>query len=174
MRMFQTIGLAAVLAVAPVVAAPSLAADIKAGDLVIGQPWARATPGGAEVGGGYLTVANHGSTPDTLVGGSLDAAGRFELHSMTMDDGVMKMRPTGPLAIAPGATLTLSPAGTHIMFTQLKRGLKKGDAVKGTLVFEHAGTVPVTFEVEGIAAKGPTGAIGSGQKGQSMPGMDMD
>ena len=122
------------------------------------------------VGGGYLTVANHGSTPDRLMGGSLEAAGRFELHSMTIDDGVMKMRPSGPLMIAPGATLTLSPAGTHIMFTKLKRGLSKGETVKGTLVFEHAGTVPVTFDVEGIAAKEPAGASGS----HAMPGMDMD
>ena len=62
---------------------------------------------------------------------------------------------------------TLSPTGTHIMFTGLKRGLKKGETVDGTLTFAHAGTVPVQFEVEGIGAKGP----GAGA-GQPMPGMD--
>ena len=172
MRMFRTTGLAAVLAAVPVFAIPAFATAIKAGDLVIEQPWARATPGGADVGGGYLTIVNHGSTPDTLMGGSLEAAGRFELHSMTTDHGIMKMRPTGPLAIAPGGTLMLSPTGTHIMFTQLKRGLKTGETVKGTLVFEHAGTVPVTFEIESIAANGPGEATPSGRS--AMPGMKMD
>ena len=171
MRMRRAVVLAALFATAPTVAPPALGADIEAGDLTIQQPWARATPGGAEVAGGYLSVVNHGSTADTLVGGSLETAGRFALHSMTIENGVMKMRPTGPLAIAPGTTLRLSPMGTHIMFTALKRGLKTGETVKGTLVFEHAGTVPVTFAVEGIAAKGPGGAMPPGHQG--MPGMDM-
>ena len=170
MRLFSARGVAAVLG-ACAAAGPASAKDVKAGDLVIEQPWARATPGGAAVGGGYVTILNHGSAPDRLVGGSLEAAARFELHTMTTENGVMKMRPTGPLEIPPGGSLTLSPTGTHIMFTGLKHGLKKGDDVTGTLVFEHAGTVPVSFEVEGIAAKALPGAPGGSG---AMPGMDMD
>jgi periplasmic copper chaperone A len=152
--------------------APSLAGaqDFKAGDLVIRHPWARATPGGAKVGGGYLDVINHGTTPDKLTGGSFEASTGFELHGMTIENGVMKMRPTGPLTIPPGGTLTLDPSGTHIMFTGLKHGLKKGEEVDGTLTFEHAGTVPVHFTVEGVGAKGPSGGHDKG----SMPGMTMD
>ena len=84
------------------------------------------------------------------------------------------MRPTGPRDIAPGASLTLAPSGRHIMFTGLKRGLRKGETVEGTLVFEHAGTVPVQFTVESIGARGPGGGEASGQAAHSMPGMDMD
>jgi copper(I)-binding protein len=49
----------AVFAVA--LAAPALAEEVKAGDLVITQAWSRATPGGAKVAGGYLTIQNKGS-----------------------------------------------------------------------------------------------------------------
>ena len=145
------------------------AQDITAGTLVIRHPWARATPGGAEVGGGYLTVDNKGAVPDRLIGGSFAASDGFALHSMTMEGGIMKMRPTGPLEIPAGGSVTLDPTGEHIMFTGLKRGLKKGETIPGTLIFDHAGTVPVAFEVEGIGAKGP--GQGSTPSGQTMPGM---
>ena len=152
--------------------APSFAAahDVTAGDLVIQHPWSRATPSGAQIGGGYLTVVNKGAAADRLMGGSLQASSGFELHEMTTDGGVMKMRPTGPLDIPPGGRLTLEPSARHIMFTGLKRGLKKGETVEGTLVFEHAGTVPVRFDVEGIGAKAPA----KNDAGPAMPGMDMD
>jgi periplasmic copper chaperone A len=153
---------------------PSLghAADTRAGALEIRQPWARATPNGAEIGGGYVTIINHGTAPDALVGGSFQASKGFELHEMTVENGVMRMRPTGPVPLPPGGTLVLAPSGKHIMFTGLTRGLKKGEHVAGTLAFRHAGSVPVTFEVEGIGAKGPS-AMG-GQAGPAMDGMTMD
>ena len=157
------------LALAAFVLAPAVgvaqdigAGDIKAGDLVIRHPWARATPGGAQVAGGYLTITNHGGAPDALTGGSSEVAARFELHTMAMADGMMTMRPSGPLTIPPGATVALSPAGTHIMLSGLKHGLKQGDTVAGTLTFERAGTVPVRFAVEGIGAKGPSATPAGG------------
>ena len=159
-------------ALAAVALLPSLASaqDTKAGDLVIQSPWVRATPNGAQVAGGYLAIVNHGSAPDVLLGGTLAAADRAEVHEMATENGVMTMRPTGPVEIPPGGSVTFSPSGKHIMFTGLMRGLKKGEEVAGTLVFAHAGTVQVRFAVEGIGAKAPS----AGRGGQAMPGMDMD
>lgn len=129
------------------------AASFKVGALVIDAPWTRATPGGAKVGGGYLRITNTGTTPDKLVGGSLTEAGRFEVHEMAVKDGVMTMRPlTAGLEIAPGQTVELKPGGYHVMFMDLKAPLTEGQSVKGTLVFEKAGTVDVTYEVRGIGA----------------------
>ena len=144
------------------------AEDFKAGDLVIQHPWTRATPGGARVAGGYLTVVNHGAADDTLTGGSFGAADAFTIHDMTSENGVMRMRPAGPLRIPPGGSITLSPSGTHIMFTGLKRPLKKGEQVDGTLTFAKGGSVPVRFDVESIGARSP-----SDPSGREMPGMDM-
>ena len=162
------------IAFAAVTLMPSLAMarDVTAGDLVIQHPWARATPGGASVAGGYMTVTNHGTAPDRLIGGSSEVSKGFDLHTMSIDNGVMTMRPTGPLTIPPGGTLTLSPSGTHVMLTGLRHGLKKGDSVAGTLTFEHAGSVPVRFAVEGLGAQGPS-ATSAKESAKGMPGMDM-
>lgn len=126
----------------------------KVGALVIEAPWARATPGGVQIGGGYVKITNGGAEPDRLIGGSLAVAGTMEVHEMAMADGVMKMRalPDG-LEIGPGQTVELKPGGHHLMFMQLREGLKAGQTVKGTLVFKNAGTVEVEYSVAPIGAK---------------------
>jgi copper(I)-binding protein len=82
-----------VLFFALLVAAPARAQDITVGGLKISMPWVRATPKGAQVGGGYMTINNSGGAPDTLIDGSSEVSSRFEIHEMSMDNGVMKMRP---------------------------------------------------------------------------------
>jgi periplasmic copper chaperone A len=141
--------------VAPrVVQVAETSATVIVGDLAIEAPWSRATPGGAKVAAGYLKVTNRGSAPDRLIGGSFAAAGRVELHESRTENGVMRMRALERMEIAPGATLELQPGGDHLMLLDLARPLKEGERVKGTLVFERAGTVEVTFAVQGLAARG--------------------
>ena len=150
-------------------AAPALAQEFKAGDIVIEKPWARATPKGAEVGGGYLTIENKGAAPDRLTGGSADFA-TVEIHEMKSENGVMEMREvTGGLNIPAHGSVGLAPGGYHIMFTHLAHPLAKGDTVKATLDFEHAGPVEVEFKVLGVGAAGAGGAM----KGGTMGGMKM-
>jgi hypothetical protein len=130
-------------------AAPSF----KIGGLAVDGPWARATPSGAKVAAGYLKITNSGSSPDRLIGGSLAVAGSGEVHEMTTTDGVMKMRKLeGGLEIKPGQTAELAPGGNHMMFTGLREGLKDGQTIKGTLVFEKAGTLDVEFRVAPVGA----------------------
>ena len=139
------------------VAAPVRADDIKAGNLVISQAWSRATPGGAKVGGGYLTIENRGATPDRLIAGSADVSSKVQVHEMSMNNGVMSMRPVeGGLVIEPGKTVKLSPGGFHLMLLDLKGSLKQGDKLPITLEFEKAGKVSIVFDVESIGAMGPT------------------
>ncbi|SEP96689.1 hypothetical protein SAMN05216548_10264 [Faunimonas pinastri] len=166
MALFLRAGFAAGLLLASAVASSARAEDFNLGDLAVQHPWTRATPPGAQVAAGYITIRNNGSTADRLVGGSLEAASGFELHDMSMKDGVMRMRPAAPVEIPPGGSVTLSPSGTHAMFTGLKHVLTKGSAIAGTLVFDHAGTLPVRFSVEAIGAKAPASA--------AMPGMKMN
>lgn len=137
-------------------AASSAAAhDYKIGAIEIMHPWARATPKGAKVGAGYLTIVNKGSTPDRLVGGTMEFAGRFEIHEMAMDGSVMRMRMlANGIEIKPGATVELKPGSFHLMFVGLTRPLAKGERLKATLVFEQAGTVALEFAVEAIAESG--------------------
>jgi copper(I)-binding protein len=139
--------------------ATARAEDVKAGDLVISQAWSRATPSGAKIAGGYLTIENKGASADRLVRGGGDIAGRVELHEMAMDNGVMKMRPLDKgLAIEPGKTVKFAPGGYHLMLMDLKQPLKQGDKVPVTLEFEKAGKVSVSLDVQGVGAQAPGGA----------------
>ena len=146
----------------------ALAEDVKLGALDIVAPWARATPKGATIGGGYLKITNTGAAPDRLVGGSSQIAGKLEVHEMSMSGGVMKMRPvSGGLEIRPGDTVELKPGGLHIMFVGLKQQLQQGQHFKATLQFEKAGNVDVDFSVAGI------GATSAGGRAAAPPQHDM-
>ena len=141
--------------------------------IAVTTPWLRATPKGAPVAGGYLTIKNAGGTPDRLIGASLPMAAKGEVHSMSMDNGVMHMRHLDDgLAIAPGQTIILAPGGDHLMFIKPTAPLKEGDTVTGSLTFARMGTIPVTFTVAGMAAKTAPGTAATGGH-EGMPGMDM-
>ena len=165
--------LACTAVVACLFAAPLCAEEVKAGDLVITQAWSRATPGGAKIGGGYLTIENKGSAPDRLIGGSADVASKIQVHEMAMKNGVMTMRPLdNGLIIEPGKTVKLAPGGYHLMLFDLKSPLKQGDKVPVTLEFEKAGKVKLSFDVRGVGAQGP-GAASGGMNMDMKPGEKM-
>ena len=152
MRLFTT------AAIAFCMSTNAMANDYKAGSLEISTPWSRATPKGAQTAIGYMTIKNNGTTPDRLTGGSIDVADHFQLHAMTMENGIAKMRELSDIEIKPGQTIDFKPGGSHVMFVNLKRQLSKGDHINGTLVFERSGTVKIEYTVEGIGAQqGPQG-----------------
>lgn len=160
----RTLGLPLLIASFLIVGAQAQEAkttEIKAGDLVITQPWSRATPGGAKVAGGYLAIENKGGTADRLIGGTTDVAGAVEVHEMSEKDGVMTMRPLNSgLTIEAGKSVKLAPGGYHLMLMGLKSGLKQGDKLPITLEFEKAGKVKVPFDVQGVGAQAPGAASG--------------
>lgn len=143
--------------------APAIAEEVKAGDLVITQAWSRATPGGAKIASGYLTIENKGAAPDRLIGGTGDVAPKVEVHEMATKDGVMTMRPLDKgLVIEPGKTVKLAPGGYHLMLMDLKGPLKQGDKVPLTLEFEKAGKVKLSLDVQAVGAQAPSGGDHSG------------
>ena len=159
-------------------ATPAQAADYDVGSIHISQPWVRATPKGASTAAGYMTITTKGTTPDRVTCVSGDVSAQCQIHSMTMVGGVMQMRPVeGGLEIKPGASVTLKPGGYHVMFVDLKRPLVKGQTVKVTLKFEHAGSVDVEYPSAAIGAPAPGGSAGGGSMtmqgpsgGMTMPG----
>ena len=168
--------LSAFLLASLLAAPPSRADEVKAGDLVISQAWSRATPGGAKVGGGFLTIENKGTAPDRLIGGTSDVASKVEVHEMSMNNGVMTMRPLEKgLTIDPGRTVKLAPGGYHLMLMNLKNPLKQGDKLAIALEFEKAGKVQVSFDVQAVGAPGPAGSGtgGGGEMKKMSPGTKM-
>lgn len=146
----------AIALVAALAAWPALANDYRLGALEIRQPWTRATPGTAQTGGGFLVVANTGTTADRLIGASSPAADKVEIHEMKMEGSVMRMRALDKgVEIPPGASVALKPGGLHVMFMGLKAPFRKGGSVPLTLVFEKAGKLEVELSVEALGAGGP-------------------
>jgi copper(I)-binding protein len=154
-------------------AGAAAAQEFKAGPLEIDQPWSRATPKGAKVAAGYLTIKNTGTEPDRLVGVTSPAAGKSEIHEMSMEKGVMKMRPVpGGVEIKPGETVELKPGSFHIMMTGLKNPIERGKPFKASLTFEKAGPVEVEFTVVAAGASPPAAAPAGTMQGMpGMPGM---
>jgi periplasmic copper chaperone A len=145
--------------------------DYKVGSIQITQPWARATPKGASSGGAYMTVTNSGATAEHLNCVSSDAAAECQIHQMTMDGGVMKMRPVqGGLEVKPGETVTLKPGGFHLMLVGLKEPLQVGKSLAATFEIDSGSTVQVAFPIAAIGAPGPGMAPG-GQMNMQGPGM---
>ncbi|HVZ02052.1 MAG TPA: copper chaperone PCu(A)C [Dongiaceae bacterium] len=149
-----------ILAVALIVAAPAaFAEDFKVGDITVSQPWSRATPAGAEVAAGFMTITNGGPAPDRLVAASSDVAHMAQIHEMSMQNGVMEMKEVeGGLEIPAGGGVKLEPKSYHIMLMHLAHPLKEGDTFKIELTFAKAGKVTVDVAVGGIGASQAPGS----------------
>jgi periplasmic copper chaperone A len=142
-------------ALALLVIGPAAAHEFKSGPIEVVHPWARATPPAAKVGGGYAEIRNDGSEPDRLVSVTAEVAGRVEIHEMGVKDGIMTMRAVeGGVPVPANGTAALAPGGYHLMLLELKRPLKAGESFAGTMTFEKAGTIPVTFDVQTIGSTG--------------------
>ena len=105
----------------------------------------RATAAGMPSSAAYLKITNDGVSDDRLIAAKATIAKRVEIHSMEMDDGVMRMRALdGVLAIDACESVTLAPGGLHIMLMGLTIDLAPGGQHEIILVFEKAGDVKFT------------------------------
>jgi periplasmic copper chaperone A len=138
------------LAASLVVASAALA---QTNQLDVSNAWARATPGKAENGAAYLTIQS--PTPDRLLTVSSPVAKKAELHTMSMEGMVMKMRPLAGVDIPAGQPVTLKPGGEHVMLLGLDTPLREGQSFPLTLTFEKAGTRTVTVAIVKPGAAGP-------------------
>jgi periplasmic copper chaperone A len=143
----------AVVALSALATAVATTQEYKANSIEVDQPWSTATPRGADVAAGYLTIKNTGTQPDRLTGASSPVAGKVEVHEMTMENGIMRMRPlSSGLEIKPGQTVELKPNSFHLMLENLKEPIQQGRPFKATLTFAKAGSVDVDFAVVPIGA----------------------
>lgn len=123
-----------------------------AGDLIVEEPFARATPGPAKNGAAFLTITNAGAEADRLIAARAAVADRVELHTHLHENGVMKMRQIEAVEVPAGGVASLEPGGDHIMMMGLTAPLKEGESFPLTLVFEKAGEVTVEVTIGGVGA----------------------
>ena len=107
--------------------------------------WVRATVPGQSVAGAYLDII--ASAPAALIAVESGVAGKGELHMMSMDGGVMKMRPAGRIELPANQTVSLKPGGYHVMLMDIKRQLNAGERVPLTLTLQDRYGVKSTLEV---------------------------
>jgi periplasmic copper chaperone A len=147
--LFSLALLAAVIAVVP----GAFAQTGKTSTISVEQPWARATPAGAQTGAVYMTLANKANTADSLTSASSDVAAKVQIHEMAVVNGIMQMRElANGLAIPAGGSVTLKPGSYHVMLIGLKKALAAGETIPLTLIFAKAGTIAVTVPVKAMSA----------------------
>ena len=154
MRLLAPLALAAIVSLAAVTAPFTVGAhDYKVGELKIDHPWSRATPGAITTGAVYLIVTAQGDTPDRLIAVETPRAAKAELHTMTMDGDVMRMRQISAIEVNPGEPAVLKPGGLHIMLIGLTAPMREKERFPLTLTFEKAGKVEVQIAVEAAGAR---------------------
>ena len=141
--------LIAAVAVTFAAATAATAHEYKVGEIVVDHPMAFETAKTAQTAGGYLIVTNNGATDDRLI--AVEAAfPRVTIHTTEMDGDVARMiELEGGIVVPAGETVTLIPGGMHVMFMGLGGDpFEVDEKIAATLVFENAGRLEVTFNVE--------------------------
>lgn len=129
-------------------AAPLSAHEFKAGDLVVGHPYAFATLPSAKAGAGYFTIANAGSEPDRLLAVETPFPMTMLHTTEVAADGTARMVHLDAVEIPAGGEVVFEPGGLHVMFMGLSGPIEEGASIPATLTFERAGAVEVEFVVE--------------------------
>ena len=122
-------------------------------DVVISDPYARATFPMAQSGAVYLTIENTGESDRTLnaVSVATDIANEAQIHTTDMHGDMMQMRQvTEGISLAPGEKVSFEPGSFHIMLMGLKKGLSEGDSVALTLTMANGETIAVNAAVKAI------------------------
>jgi copper(I)-binding protein len=128
----------------------------------IDNAWSRATPPGAKIGVGYMTIRNASAMADRLVSVSSPACKKVETHVTIKDGDISRMREVKGYDIPAKGAFELKPGGAHLMLMNLEAPLKEGETVPVVMKFEHAGEVKAELQVRALGATG-------GMSG--MPGM---
>jgi len=119
------------------------------GSIKIENAYTRATVPGQPVAGGFMKIENKGAA-DQLLSASSPAAGEVQLHEMSMDGNVMKMRQVKEITVPAGGAIELKPGGLHLMFMNIKAPLLAGQTVPVKLKFAKAGEVEVKVPVNAL------------------------
>ena len=129
------------------------AQNAKVGGVQIENAYTRATVPGQMAAGGFMKIENKGAA-DQLLSASSSVASEVQLHEMSMDGQVMKMRQVKDISVPAGGTVELKPGGLHLMLMGIKKPLATGETIPVKLKFAKAGEVEVKMPVNAMGAHG--------------------
>lgn len=143
------------VAAAFAVAAPSFAAGTAADNVTVGDPYVRLAPPGQMVTGAFLVLKNNDDKDHKVVKADNAASKVTELHTHTMEGGMMKMRQVKDIEIKAKGETALKPGGLHIMLIDLKQPLKDGENVAMSITFEDGSSKKFDAQVRKPQAVAP-------------------
>jgi hypothetical protein len=136
---------------------------IASAQTTVQEPWVRATVAQQKASAMFARVTS--TQGGKLVGASSPVAGVVEVHEMTTEGNVMKMRAVASLDLPAGKAVVLSPSGYHVMLMDLKQALKEGETVPVTLVVEGKDGKRENVEVKAAVRPLAAAAGGKGHEG---------
>jgi copper(I)-binding protein len=122
-------------------------------EVVIDNAYVRGVPPGQPNSAAFMQIVNNGSTGHALVSGGSSAAQVVELHTHTMEGGMMRMRQVEKIDLPVGESVSLQPGGLHVMLIGLKQKLVPGETVDLTLNFEDGSEVTLKVPVRKLQMK---------------------
>ncbi len=137
----------------------ALAAPAALAQVVVSDAWVRGTVPGQRATGAFMQLAS--ADDRDLVAVATPAAKAAEIHSMALENGVMKMRAMQSLPLPAGKTVELRPGGYHVMLLDLVAPLKEGDSVPVVLTFADKSGRNTTQEVKATVRALTAGAAPS-------------
>ena len=129
-------------------------ANAGAAQVTVNAAWVRATVPGQTIAGAYLKITS--ASTAYLLGASSPVAKAVELHQMSLENNVMKMRPLARLELPAGAAVELKPGGYHLMLIDVTHPLVAGERVPLKLMVENKDGRRQTVDV--VAEVGQPGA----------------
>jgi periplasmic copper chaperone A len=129
------------------------AQDAKVGSIAVNGAYTRATVPGQAAAGGFMKITSSGAA-DQLISASSTVSDDVQLHTMTMDGNVMRMREVKQIDVPANGAVELKPGGLHIMFMNIKAPLKAGETVPVKLKFAKSGEVEVKMPVNAPGSHG--------------------
>ncbi|WP_298441435.1 copper chaperone PCu(A)C [uncultured Ferrimonas sp.] len=117
-----------------------------AATITVTEPQVRAMPTGVPNTAGYLQLQAQ-QEDDALLAASCEGVQRTELHTLLMEDGLMKMRPVEQIPLPQGQTVALEQGGYHLMMMGLQHGASVGQQLQCQLSFAKAAPQTVVFTV---------------------------
>jgi hypothetical protein len=96
-----------------------------------------------------MTLVNDSGHPVKLIGGASPAARTVEVHEMTLNGGVMRMRPVaGGLVVPAHGRVALQPGAYHLMLISPDHAYRLGEHIPVTLRLEGAPSISVDLIVQ--------------------------
>ena len=114
--------------------------------VTVKDPWVRATVSQQKATGAFMQITS--AQDARLIEARSPVAGVVEIHEMTMEKDVMKMRAVKGLDLPAGKSVELKSGGYHVMLMDLKQQMKEGDTVPLSLVVEGKDKQRTTIEIK--------------------------